>query len=1151
MKKILAFVLVLLLALQALPFAALAEELPHEHEEEEYVTAETAKEETADDELPPEEEPAAEPAPVEETEAPAEETDETAPISVEPLTPVLPDEELTAEAPSAETEAAPVTAEPKAVSAPTSLWLEASEDGNIPSRIDVFKKRTGGTDRNPTYTYQIYLPGNAVIDGCRLSWDGGAMVTVGGTTYASGECPIPSGTAETTYAFKSGSSTLASLKLVTYKGSSGVTPVFIEIDESNGNHTIAEMDADDDHIVECKGEIWIAGTKYELSKMKGRGNATWTSTDDKKPYNITLGKKINFPSIDSAKTKKWSLLAEALDRSLLCNRTGFHLAEQMGIGQDTASADVWMNGEYQGCYTVTPKTDSFVTKNGWMIEQDNYKEDSVAEGGDPQFQLTGLNEASGWSSCYNRITVKKMGDDFLGYDEAGEPDESVANLNAKAAEIQTWLQDAWDAIRSSDGYNSKGKYYTEYIDIESFAKMYLMHEYVKNYDVCAGSILFHRDGQTDADKLIAGPIWDLDNALGSVCSNSGLGSESDRRSAQGSFIANITEYKTSIYKTIGRHADFMEEVEFQYNRYREYFDALPDYAQSLFDEISASAAMNQAKVNDLGNGQYVNLHYYKSATTLGTSPYRQSYVATTTWSNYAANLKTYVTYRSLWFHNNYWDADFVDPATCAHEYAEVIDIAPTCTSVGSATYTCSICKDRYTAVLPKIPHDYQNGACTMCGEVLVTATVTCSDGASVTVYETQDLAGPCEENAVSAHPRDSGTGLIDCSGDGQINFAVVLSPGYVLDGVTAEPAASYKNLKLPEELGIENGYRLTKVKGDLTITVSAHCEHDYTATVTAPTCTEAGYTTYTCGYCGDSYTADEVPALGHDWGAPAYVWTEDNTSVTATRICGRDESHTETETAEAAAEITTPATCEGMGKTTYTAVFGNTAFETQTKVLENVDPLGHDWNAPAYEWTADNSHVTATRTCKRDASHTETETVQTASEVTAPSTCEGKGTTTYTATFENSAFATQTKAVHDIEALGHDWGEPTYEWSADNRTVTAARICKRDATHTETETADAAAEVTTPATCEGMGKTTYTAVFENPVFETQTKTLEDVPATGHTPGDPARENEKAATCTEDGSYDLAVYCTVCHKELSRETKTIPALGHDWGEPTYE
>ena len=30
-----------------------------------------------------------------------------------------------------------------------------------------------------------------------------------------------------------------------------------------------------------------------------------------------------------------------------------------------------------------------------------------------------------------------------------------------------------------------------------------------------------------------------------------------------------------------------------------------------------------------------------------------------------------------------------------------------------------------------------------------------------------------------------------------------------------------------------------------------------------------------------------------------------------------------------------------------------------------------------------------------------------------------------------------------------------------------------------------------------------------------------------------------------------MYCTVCGKELSRETKTIPALGHDWTEPMYE
>ena len=40
--------------------------------------------------------------------------------------------------------------------------------------------------------------------------------------------------------------------------------------------------------------------------------------------------------------------------------------------------------------------------------------------------------------------------------------------------------------------------------------------------------------------------------------------------------------------------------------------------------------------------------------------------------------------------------------------------------------------------------------------------------------------------------------------------------------------------------------------------------HNHEAVVTEPTCTEGGYTTYTCAGCGDSYVADEVDALDHD-----------------------------------------------------------------------------------------------------------------------------------------------------------------------------------------------------------------------------------------------------------------------------------------------
>ena len=110
--------------------------------------------------------------------------------------------------------------------------------------------------------------------------------------------------------------------------------------------------------------------------------------------------------------------------------------------------------------------------------------------------------------------------------------------------------------------------------------------------------------------------------------------------------------------------------------------------------------------------------------------------------------------------------------------------------------------------------------------------------------------------------------------------------------------------------------------------------------------------------------------------------------------------------------------------------------------------------------------------------------------------------------------------------------------------MTAKRVCKNDAAHVETETVNTTAAVTKPATCEATGERTYTATFESAAFATQTRT-ETIEKLAHTPGEAVRENETAATCTAEGGYDEVVYCTVCHEELSREEKAIPATGHDY------
>ena len=164
------------------------------------------------------------------------------------------------------------------------------------------------------------------------------------------------------------------------------------------------------------------------------------------------------------------------------------------------------------------------------------------------------------------------------------------------------------------------------------------------------------------------------------------------------------------------------------------------------------------------------------------------------------------------------------------------------------------------------------------------------------------------------------------------------------------------------------------------VEADVQCEHDYQAVVTAPTCTEAGYTTYTCALCGDSYVADPVDALGHDYKA-----------------------------------VVTAPTCTEAGYTTYTCSRCGDSY-----VGDQVDALGHDFGA----WTVTKAATCTetgieTRTCSR-CDEVETRPVDALdhdykADVTAP-TCTEAGFTTYTCSRCGDSY------VGDpVEALGHDY----------------------------------------------------------------------------------------------------------------------------------
>ena len=54
-----------------------------------------------------------------------------------------------------------------------------------------------------------------------------------------------------------------------------------------------------------------------------------------------------------------------------------------------------------------------------------------------------------------------------------------------------------------------------------------------------------------------------------------------------------------------------------------------------------------------------------------------------------------------------------------------------------------------------------------------------------------------------------------------------------------------------------------------------------------------------------------------------------------------------------------------------------------------------------------------------------------------------------------------------------------------------------------------------------------------------------VEALGHKSSDAIEENRTEATCLKEGKYDSVIYCSACNVELSRESITIPAKGHDY------
>ena len=194
-------------------------------------------------------------------------------------------------------------------------------------------------------------------------------------------------------------------------------------------------------------------------------------------------------------------------------------------------------------------------------------------------------------------------------------------------------------------------------------------------------------------------------------------------------------------------------------------------------------------------------------------------------------------------------------------------------------------------------------------------------------------------------------------------------------------------------------------------------------------------------------------------------------------------------------EVVIDPTCEKDGLVTYTAVFDDESFETQT--MDSAIPKkGHKWGIPEYDWT--DSVCTAVQVCENDPSHIVTEKAVPIHTVIKAPTCEEDGKSLYEAAFENPAFSSQTKEIAE-PAFGHKWSVTDWIWKGLSK-VTVWLKCENDDSHKST--CDLPVSVTTIApTCEEKGYSIYKAVYGDYSIE-RTETLDEI---GHLWGSPIWE----------------------------------------------
>ena len=362
----------------------------------------------------------------------------------------------------------------------------------------------------------------------------------------------------------------------------------IRITTENGNGT--KLQKADGYV---NAQIEIKDTDESVLadavSFKVRGNTTALTWVTKKAFTFKFAKKKNVLGLGSG--KKWALLANAFDPTLLRNYSAFELARELGMEftSNQKFVELWVDGSFRGCYILYEPVEEGKDRVNIDIESNGGKNDFLLE----LEQVTQEDDKT-----YITIDKKKI---RFAFSEPEEPDEE------QVAYVQGIMDDILATVKTGTKEEIEQK-----IDVDSFVKYYLLNEYLKTHDFDRTSVFFYyKDG-----KLYAGPAWDYDLCTGNENPNYGVDRSGLSAPSSGVFAT------FHFYKYLAKNSWFNDMVSSLYAEHYDFIANIPaenGFLDSTYEQYKPVIERNFNEAGWIVSKWWVN-HFKKPLPT-----YKENY----------------------------------------------------------------------------------------------------------------------------------------------------------------------------------------------------------------------------------------------------------------------------------------------------------------------------------------------------------------------------------------------------------------------------------------------------------------------------------------------------------------------------------------------